>query len=136
MLDETFVFLGNPNIGVAYRKTNESSRQYCKNSEIISFITESINNNTLNKGIKYLSKNAIKYKYKFNKGSNKNSVTVIIKASDYDLYETDIKTLNEELIENGIIKKYNLKKMKQMLNNSLVLLTYKNTVSINTQDII
>ena len=44
MLDETFVFLSKPHIGLAYRKTNDSKRQYCNNSEIIEFINDSIDN--------------------------------------------------------------------------------------------
>lgn len=131
MLDETFVFLSQPHIGTAYRKANDSVRQYCKNDEIINFITNSINNNTLNKGIKYLGPTAIKYIYKFNKGSNKRSVSVVINAEDYSLYVNEIRDLNENLKQNGFVKQCNLKKINQLLDNPLALLTYTNAIKIN-----
>ena len=135
MLDETFVFLSQPHIGLAYRKTDESLRQYCKNSEILEFINNSIENSTLNKGVKYYGKNAIKYIYKFNKGSNKRSVSVIINAEDYALYAAEIENLNEKLKQNGFVKKCNLKKIRIFLDTPLVLLTYKNPISFNGKDI-
>ena len=130
MLDETFVFLIQPHIGTAYRKTSDSIRQYCKNDEIINFINDSINNNTLNKGIKYLGKSAIKYIYKFNKGSNKRSVSVIINAEDYPLYVNEISNLNNNLKQSGFVKQFNFKKIKELLDNPLALLTYTNIVLI------
>lgn len=135
MLDETFVFLSKPHIGIAYRKTNESQRQYCNNSEIIEFITDSINNSTLNKGVKYIGKNAIKYIYKFNKGSNKRSVSVIINAEDYPLYVTEIEILNSNLKQRGFIKQCNLKKIYQLLDKPLALLTYTMIITMNKKGI-
>ena len=130
MLDETFVFLSKPHIGLAYRKTNDSKRQYCNNSEIIEFINDSINNSTLNKGVKYLGKSAVKYIYKFNIGSNKRSVSVVINAEDYPLYITEIKNLDNNLKQNGFIRQCNLEKINKLLDNPLVLLTFTNTVKI------
>ena len=131
MMDETFVFLSQPHIGTAYRQTNNSERQYCKNAEIVQFINDSINNDTLNKGVKYLGKNAIKYKYKFNKGSNKKSVSVIINAVDYPLYATEIISLNNNLSQNGYITNCNLYKINRLLYNPLALLTFTNEITIN-----
>lgn len=130
MLDETFVFLSKPHIGLAYRKTNDSKRQYCNNSEIIEFINDSINNSTLNKGVKYLGKSAVKYIYKFNIGSNKRSVSVVINAEDYPLYITEIKNLDNNLKQNGFIRQCNLEKINKLLDNPLALLTFTNTVKI------
>ena len=130
MLDETFVFLSKPHIGLAYRKTNETQRQYCNNSEIIQFIADSINNNTLNQGVKYSSPKAIKYIYKFNRGSNKKSVSVVINTEDYPLYVAEIESLNNYLKQNGFITHYNLKKINKLLDTPLALLTYTNTVNI------
>lgn len=130
MLDETFVFLSKPHIGLAYRKTNDSKRQYCNNSEIIEFINDSIDNSTLNKGVKYLGKSAVKYIYKFNIGSNKRSVSVVINAEDYPLYITEIKNLDNNLKQNGFIRQCNLEKINKLLDNPLVLLTFTNTVKI------
>lgn len=130
MLDETFVFLSKPHIGLAYRKTNDSKRQYCNNSEIIEFINDSIDNSTLNKGVKYLGKSAVKYIYKFNIGSNKRSVSVVINAEDYPLYITEIKNLDNNLKQNGFIRQCNLEKINKLLDNPLALLTFTNTVKI------
>ena len=131
MMDETFVFLSQPHIGTAYRQTNDSKRQYCKNAEIVQFINDSIINDTLNKGVKYLGKHAIKYKYKFNKGSNKNSVSVVINTVDYQLYESEILSLNNNLSENGYITNCNLLKINKLLDNSIALLTFTKEVPMN-----
>lgn len=130
MLDETFIFLGQPYIGNAFRKTNSSVKQYCKISEIINFIIDSINNNTLKKGIKYKEDNSIRFKYKFINGSNKKSVSVIINDSDYSLYTNEINNLNQKLSQEGLVKKYNLTIIKNLLDNSLALLTYTKEVKI------
>lgn len=130
MQDETFVFLSKPHIGLAYRKTNESQRQYCNNSEIIAFISDSITNGNLNKGVKYSSPKAIKYIYKFNKGSNKRSVSVVINAEDYPLYVNEIENLNSNLKQNGFITYCNLTKIYHLLDNPLALLTYTNTINM------
>ncbi len=124
MLDETFVFLSQPYIGKAYRQTQNSIRQYCEIQEIINFITDSIGNNTLNKGVKYIGKNAIKYKYKFNKGSNKKSLSVIINANDYQQYNQEINVLNSHLSQLGTITDCKLKKIKQLLDYPIALLTF------------
>lgn len=131
-MDETFVFLSQPYIGIAYRQTDNSVRQYCKNAEIVEFINDSISNNTLNTGVKYLGKNAIKYKYKFNKGSNKKSVSVIIHAVDYPLYKAEIESLNNNLSQKGYITKCNLFKIKRLLDNPLALLTFTTKITLNT----
>ncbi len=131
MLDETFVFLSKPHVGTANRKNNESTKQYCKIDEIINFVNDSINNNTLNKGVKYLFKDYTKYKYKFNKGSNKRSVSIIINTKDYSFYEEEIKVLNRNLRQNGLIKYNNLNKINVLLDNPLALLTYTREITIN-----
>lgn len=133
MLDETFVFLSQPYIGKAYRQTQNSVRQYCEIPEIIDFIKDSIGNNTLNKGVKYTGKNAIKYKYKFNKGSNKKSLSVIINVDDYQSYNLEINTLNNELRESGTITDCKLNKIRKMLDFPIALLTY--TKEITAKDI-
>ena len=85
MMDEIFIFLSQPYEGKAYRKTDSTQKQYCKISEIMTFITDSISNNTLNKGIKYQNNSYVKFKYKFNSGSNKETVSVVINKNDYPL---------------------------------------------------
>lgn len=131
MADETFIFLGQPYNGNAYRKTNGTVKQYCKIPEIIGFINDSVSNNTLNKGVKYFDEDSIRFKYKFIKGSNKQSVSVIIHDSDYSLYKEEINTLDKQLSQLGLIKKYNLSKINKLLDNPLALLTYTDTVVIN-----
>lgn len=130
MTDEVFIFLGEPYIGKAYRKTDSSIQQYCMINEIISFIIDSINNSTLKTGIKYKEKDTTKYKYKFINGSNKSSVSVVIKDQDYSLYSSEITSLNNHLCQNGIIKKFNIFKIKKLLDNPLALLTFTNEITI------
>lgn len=131
MLDETFIFLSKPHIGTANRMNNDTTKQYCKIDEIINFIQDSINNYTLNLGVKYLSNDSTKYKYKFNKGSNKRSVSVIINTVDYPLYQEEMKTLNNNLRQKGYIKEFNLNKINRLLDNPLALLTYTREIIIN-----
>ncbi len=131
MLDETFIFLGQPYSGNAYRKTNNPVRQYFKIPEIICFIDDSVNNNTLRKGVKYSNPDSVKFKYNFIKGSNKQSVSVIIRNTDYALYQNEILKLNSQLSQLGFVRKYNLSKIRNLLDNSLVLLTFTNTININ-----
>ena len=130
MVDETFVFLSQPHIGKAYRQTQNSVRQYCEIPEIIDFITDSIGNNNLNKGVKYTGKNAIKYKYKFNKGSNKQSLSVIINADDYQSYNSEINALNNQLRELGTITDCKLNKIRKLLDFPIALLTYTKEMTI------
>lgn len=131
MLDETFIFLGQPYSGNAYRKTNNPVRQYFKIPEIICFIDDSVNNNTLRKGVKYSNPDSVKFKYNFIKGSNKQSVSVIIRNTDYALYQNEILKLDNQLSQLGFVRKYNLSKIRNLLDNSLVLLTFTNTININ-----
>ena len=105
MMDEIFIFLGQPYAGNAYRKTDSKVKQYCKISEIMTFITDSISNSTLNKGIKYQNNSFVKFKYKFNTGSNKETVSVVINKNDYPLYQKEINILNQELSQSGYINK-------------------------------
>lgn len=131
MMDEIFIFLGQPYEGNAYRKTDSKVKQYCKISEIMTFITDSISNSTLNKGIKYQNNSFVKFKYKFNSGSNKETVSVVINKNDYPLYQEEINILNQELSQSGYINKWNLPKIKQLLDYPLALLTFTNEIGIN-----
>ena len=129
-MDEIFIFLSQPYEGKAYRKTDSTQKQYCKISEIMTFITDSISNNTLNKGIKYQNNSYVKFKYKFNSGSNKETVSVVINKNDYPLYEKEINTLNQELSQSGYINKWNLPKIKKLLDYPLALLTFTDEIDI------
>ena len=130
MKDETFIFLGKPYDGKAYRNMENSSvKQYCKTDEIVIFLNDSISNNTLNFGFKYNTNNSIKYKFRFKEGNNKNSVSTIIQANDLQLYENYIKILDGLLLNKGTINNYNEPKMKEMLKKSMLLMTYVNQVS-------
>ena len=128
MKDETFIFLGENYVGNAYRQTSSPVKQYCKISEIISFITDSINNNTLKKGCKYTENDYIKFKYKFIKGNNKTSVSVLINLKDSLLYIKEIETLDNYLINRGSINNFDVKLMIILLDKPIVLLTFTNTV--------
>ena len=130
MMDEIFIFLSQPYEGKAYRKTDSTQKQYCKISEIMTFITDSISNSTLNKGIKYQNNSYVKFKYKFNSGSNKETVSVVINKNDYPLYEKEINTLNQELSQSGYINKWNLPKIKKLLDYPLALLTFTDEIDI------
>lgn len=130
MLDETFIFLGKPHIGKAYRQTKKSVKQYCEISEIISFISDSIGNNTLKKGVKYFEKNKVKYKYKFIKGSNKQSLSVIINVIDFPAYSKEINELNNQLSQIGTITEYKNKKIQKLLDFPIALLTYTKEIKI------
>ena len=96
----------------------------------MTFITDSISNNTLNKGIKYQNNSYVKFKYKFNSGSNKETVSVVINKNDYPLYEKEINTLNQELSQSGYINKWNLPKIKKLLDYPLALLTFTDEIDI------
>lgn len=129
MKDEVFVFLGEPYKGKAYRKLPENGiKQYCKIDEIITFITDSINNNTLKMGNKYNITDSIKFKYKFIEGSNKKSVSVIIKTNELSLYLEELNKLERLLGNPGLIKNFNISKVISLLDKSLVLMTYTNSV--------
>ena len=130
MMDEIFIFLSEPYVGKAYRKTDSKVKQYCKISEIMTFITDSISNNTLNKGIKYQNNSFVKFKYKFNSGSNKETVSVVINKNDYPLYENERNILNQEISQSGYINKWNLPKIKKLLDYPLALLTFTSEIDI------
>lgn len=130
MKDEVFVFLGEPYKGKAYRKVSENGiKQYCKIDEIIAFITDSINNNTLKLGNKYNISNYIKYKYKFIEGSNKKSVSVMVKENEIPLYYEELNQLEHLLINFGMIRKFNISKVISLLDKSLALMTYTNSIN-------
>ena len=130
MKDETFIFLGEPYKGKAYRKMDQSNvKQYCKIEEIIEFINDSINNNTLKKGNKYSFDSYLKYKYNFINGNNKKSVSVMIDKKYLPLYSEEINKLNNLLINPGKIEKFNVNKIVSLLSTSMALMTYVNSVN-------
>lgn len=129
MKDEVFYFLGNPYKGKAYRDQHNNVKQYCVIDEIIGFIKDSITNRTLKSGFKYNLGKETKFKFKFIKGSNKDSVSTIIKNEDMSLYTNEEQILNELLLNKGTILKFNIKKIKELLTKSMSLMTYVNSIS-------
>jgi len=131
MKDEIFIFLGKPYNGKAYRKLKNSPiKQYCNSSEIIEFITDSINSKNLNKGIKYLCDGTYRFKYKFNKGYNKESVSVVIDLKDKDMYLDDLLKLSNLLNFDGTVNNMNIKKIQELLEYPIILMTYTDILQI------
>ena len=131
MLDEIFICLGDNYKGNAYRKTNSPTKQYCKVKEIINFINESIINNTLRRGTKYFNDKYFKYKYKFIEGNNKRSVSMIIYSKDVISYLDEINILNQNLNCKGLVKIFNLSKIKKLLDSQIALLTFTDLIFMN-----
>lgn len=131
MKDEIFVFLGKPYNGKAYRKLKNSTiKQYCNANEIIDFITDSINNKNLNKGIKYICDGTYRFKYKFNGGSNKDSVSVVINLKDKNMYLDDLVKLSNLLNFDGTVNNMNIKKIQELLDYPIILMTYTDILKI------
>lgn len=129
MKDEVFYFLGNPYKGKAYRDQHNNVKQYCMIDEIINFINDSITNHTLKAGFKYNLGEETKYKFKFITGSNKDSVSAIIKNQDISLYNNEGQILNSLLLNKGTILKINMDKIRNLLSKSMSLMTYLNSIN-------